>query len=384
MRERSTMPPSDAKEILGDFRDLWKEPYAKMAELAESGERLLGYFCTYTPEEILHAAGFTPVRIVGQERNVDLADAHLQSYCCSLARTDLDMALAGDLAWLEGAVFVQTCDTMQRLSDIWRLNTGFAYHGDVVLPARLGDPLAEGYLIEELRVFRAGLEEYAGAPISDEALRESILVYNRNRELTGRLYEMLAAGTGITGTQVLSCVMAGMWMRKEKHNELLEKVLEGWESQTAPDDSKVRLLISGSLCTTPDFTEMVEGLGALIADDDLCCGHRYIEGRVADEGDPIAAIARRLSQRVICPAKHSPLVDRAAYLTDKAARVGARGAIFFLQNFCDPHAFDFPWLRESLQADGVAVLLLESQLQTPALGQMRTRVEAFLEMIRGA
>ncbi len=378
------MPPSDVKEILQDWRDLWKEPYAALANRAESGERLLGYFCSYTPEEMLHAAGFTPVRIVGQQRNVDLADTHLQGYCCSLARTDLDMALAGDLAWLEGAVFVQTCDTMQRLSDIWRLNTGFAYHGDVVLPARLGDPLAERYLVEELRSFRTGLEKYAGAPVGDEALRESIRIYNRNRELLGRLYEMLAAGAGITGTEVLSCVMAGMWMRKEKHNELLEKLLAGLENQSAPVNGRLRLLISGSLCTTPEFTEMVEGMGALIADDDLCCGHRYIEGEAAEEGDPVVALARRLSERVICPAKHSPGVDRAAYLVDKAGRAGARGAIFFLQNFCDPHAFDFPWLRERLQQEGVAVLLLESQLQTPALGQMQTRVEAFLEMIRGA
>ncbi len=378
------MPPSDVKGILGDFKELWKEPYAAPAAAAKSGERLLGYFCTYTPEELLHAAGFTPVRIVGQERNVDLADSHLQAYCCSLARTDLDMALAGDLDWLEGAVFVQTCDTMQRLSDIWRLNTGFAYHGDFVMPARLGDPLAESYLVEELRAFRAALEEYAGSSISDEALRESIAVYNRNRELLERLYGLLASGTGLTGTEVLSAVMAGMWMRKEKHNELLEKLLEGLEGQSSAEDSRVRLLVSGSLITTPEFTEMVESMGALIAEDDLCCGHRYIEGRVAEEGDPLEAIAHRLSERVICPAKHSPTSDRAAYLVDKVKRTGARGAIFFLQNFCDPHAFDFPWLREKLQAEGVAVLLLESQLQTPALGQMRTRVEAFLEMIRGA
>ncbi len=369
---------------LQDFLGLWREPYAALAELAKSGERLIGYFCTYTPEELLHAAGFTPVRIVGQERNVDLADGHLQGYCCSLARTDLDMALAGDLACLEGAVFVQTCDTMQRLSDIWRLNTGFAYHGDFVMPARLGDPLAERYLVEELRAFRAALQEYAGTPISDEALRESIRIYNRNRELLGRLYERLATGADITGTEVLAAVMAGMWMRKEKHNEMLEKVLDGLDGSTSPDAGKVRLLISGSVVTTPDFTEMVEGLGARIVDDDLCCGHRYIEGQTSTDGDPLEAIARRLSERVICPAKHSPLSDRASYLTGKAKDTGAKGAIFFLQNFCDPHAFDFPWLRERLQADGVAVLLLESQLQTPALEQMRTRVEAFLEMIGGA
>jgi benzoyl-CoA reductase/2-hydroxyglutaryl-CoA dehydratase subunit BcrC/BadD/HgdB len=176
-----------------------------------------------------------------------------------------------------------------------------------------------------------------------------------------------------------------MWMRKEEHNRHLEELLAGLEETGAPaENGKVRLVLTGSLCTTPDFTEMVEGLGALVADDDLCCGHRYIEGMTPEDADPLAALGRRLSGRVICPAKHSPGWDRSEYLIEKTRAVEAKGVIFFLQNFCDPHAFDYPWLKERLQAEGVSVLLLESQLQTPALGQIQTRVEAFLEILRGA
>lgn len=108
----------DVQAIIDECMQLWRDPYPHLAKLRDEGEKPMAVFCSYTPEEILHAAGFTPVRLMGSVRTLTHADAHLQAYCCSLARTDLDMALAGDLDFLEGAVFVQTCDTMMRLSDI--------------------------------------------------------------------------------------------------------------------------------------------------------------------------------------------------------------------------------------------------------------------------
>lgn len=385
------MPTTEARQVLDLFEEMWRDPYSAIAERGRTKrERPIGYFCSYVPEEILHAGGLTPVRIVGAERQVMLADAHLQSYCCSIARTSLELALGGELDFLDGTVFVQTCDTMQRLSDIWRLNTSFGFHGDVVLPTRMGDPLGVRYLTAELGAFRDRVSEFVGRRIEDAQLHESIRVYNRNRDLCERLYELLARGhPWLTGKVVLGCVMAGMWMRKEEHNLLVEKVLE-WAEDAAPVggesgsvDGPIRLLVSGSLCTGSDLIETIEGLGAVVADDDLCCGHRYVEGRTEETGDPLEAMAQRLSDRVICPAKHSSGWDRPSYLLRKAKGAGVVGVVFFLQHFCEPHAFDYPFVRDALEAEGLKTLLIEADLDSASSGQMRTRVEAFLEVLGG-
>ncbi len=375
--------------IVEECLDLWRDPYPHLAGLKDAGERPVGIFCSYTPEEILHAAGLTPVRLMGAVRAITHADAHLQAYCCSLARTDLDMALAGELDYLEGAVFVQTCDTMMRLSDIWRRNTGFPYHGDLVLPIRMGEEVSLPFLVEEVRRFRHGVEEFTGKEIWDDALEESIHVYNRNRRLADRLYKARASGTvALDGLSATACLVAGFWMRREKHNELLHELLEDLEGGgTAAENEKndkVPLLISGSVCATPDLFELLLELGADVVDDDLCCGHRYFDAYVDETAPPDEALARRMWERVNCPAKHQCIEDRFERLVRQVRDSGARGVVFFLQSFCEPHLFDMPYLRKRLQDElEVPSLVLESELQSFSRGQLRTRLQAFIETISG-
>ena len=239
----------EVQSIIDECLQLWKDPYPHLAQLRDKGEKPVAVFCSYTPEEILHAAGLTPVRLMGAVRTITHADAHLQAYCCSLARTDLDMALAGELDYLEGAVFVQTCDTMMRLSDIWRRNTDFPFHGDLVLPIRMGEETSLPFLVEEVRRFRHSVEEFTGETIWDDALEESIHIYNRNRRLADRLYKLRSTHPGvIDGLSATACLVAGFWMRREQHNELLHDLLEGLDTGMPQSDDKTPLLVSGSVC----------------------------------------------------------------------------------------------------------------------------------------
>jgi len=375
----------EVQTLVDECLETWRNPYPHLARMREEGERPVAFFCSYTPEEILHAAGFTPVRLMGAVRTITHADAHLQAYCCSLARTDLDMALAGELDFLEGAVFVQTCDTMMRLSDIWRRNTSFPFHGDLVLPIRMGEEISLPFLVEEVRRFRERVEEHLGQRIWDDALEESIHVYNRNRRLADRLYRLRREKPGaLDGLSATACLVAGFWMRREKHNELLHHILEEAEAGKEKATEKLPLLVSGSICPTPDLYELLAELGAEVVDDDLCCGHRYFDAFADENVSPEEALARRMWQRVNCPAKHQCLEDRVEHLLRQVGDSGAKGVVFFLQSFCEPHLFDIPYLRNRLQEElGVPSLVLESELQSFSRGQLRTRLQAFLETIRG-
>ena len=110
-------------------------------------------------------------------------------------------------------------------------------------------------------------------------------------------------------------------------------------------------------------------------------GSRYFAGMIKTDGDPITAIAERYLQRVICPAKHKDNKSRAENLISMAKGNGADGVIFMLLKFCDPHAFDYPYLKEALDKEGIPSLLFEVEDQPQAQGQLKTRIEAFLETL---
>lgn len=374
------------EDLVRECVQWWENPLPRIARIADEGGRPVAYFCSYVPEEVLHAAGLTPVRLMGSMRTISHADAHLQAYCCSVARTDLDMALAGELSFLEGAVFVQTCDTMMRLSDIWRRNVKLPFHGDLVLPVRMGEEISLPFMVREVERFKGQVEVYLGSPVRDEAIWESIRVYNQNRFLAEEIYRWRAENPGaVDALSAAAVLMAGFWMRKEEHNSLLQRFLDGLRAgETAAAPGSVRLFVTGSVCTTPDLYRLLSELGADVVDDDLCTGHRYFDAPVEDKGSPEEALAARLWRRVNCPSKHQSLEDRANRLVDQVKESGAQGVVFYLQSFCEPHLFDVPFLRKKLQEEaGVPSLVLETELQSFSRGQLRTRLQAFIETIAG-
>jgi benzoyl-CoA reductase/2-hydroxyglutaryl-CoA dehydratase subunit BcrC/BadD/HgdB len=144
---------------------------------------------------------------------------------------------------------------------------------------------------------------------------------------------------------------------------------------------KKRIFLSGGVCNQPDIYTIIEEAGGAVVGDDLCTGSRYFSGLIDQKADPVTAIADRYLERVVCPAKHRGLTDRADRLLRLTREKQVQGVIFFLLKFCDPHAFDYPYLKEALDQAGIPSMLLEVEDRLPADGQLRTRFEAFVEMI---
>jgi benzoyl-CoA reductase subunit C len=361
------------------------EPLTYARRLKEqSGKKIIGYMCTYAPEEIIQAAGAHPLRLFGSNKNIFLADGHLQAYCCSLVRGVMEDALSGDLNFLDGMIFPHTCDTIQRLSDIWRLNISYGFHLDVILPVKLDTKSAGDYMIDVLNLFRNDLEKALQVRITDDDIKKSISLYNEIRNGLKKVYELKNRNPEVIGGKDLSVlVRAAMIMERNDYLKILLSVIDELEkkSSTAKSTKARRLIISGGICSQPDIYSVIEDAGGVVVGDDLCTGSRYFEGIIKTAGEPIAAIAERYLQRPVCPAKHMDKNARAGNLIKIAKGSKAAGVIFMLLKFCDPHAFDYPYLKEMLDEASIPSLLLEVEDQPQAQGQLKTRIEAFLETL---
>ena len=374
----------EIQKIVKTFRTVSENPgaYARTWK-QENHKPVVGYLCSYAPEEIMVAAGALPYRIFGSGREIQLADSHLQAYSCSLVRGAMEDVLGGHLDFLDGTVFPHTCDSIQRLSDMWRMNAGLDFHLDVVLPVKLDNATSRDYLAQVLRRFRDDLEQAVGTEISDESIKASAEVYNALRESLRAIYALRRNDPNlISGSDLLAITKGSMMMDRNQALGLLKEVMAALELKTEqPGNGKKRIILAGGLCNMPDIFQVIEESGGVIIDDDLCTGARYVDGEVDLDGDIFEALADRYVKRAVCPAKHAGLYTRGDHLLDQVKESRADGVIFLYLKFCDPHAFDYPYIKTMLDDEGIPNLLLELEDSSPTEGQFRTRCEAFVEML---
>ena len=246
----------EKQKALGVLRELAADPSSYLKSWkAKTGRKILGYFCTNTPEEMIQAAGLLPVRILSSRDTISLASRHLQSYSCSLVQSSLESALRGELSFLEGTVFPHTCDSIQRLSDIWAENLRFPFHWDLVLPVKLHTESARCYLISELARFRKGLEDFVGHTIPDDDLREAISLFNENRSLLRQVSRCQAANPARFPPRIpmLSSKRPISWPRKT--TTLCSKSsYPGWGSGSLPRTAARGSFWPGASATSSRFT----------------------------------------------------------------------------------------------------------------------------------
>jgi bzd-type benzoyl-CoA reductase N subunit len=369
---------------LKQFHDIARDPggYASNWK-AENQARVVGYFCSYAPEEIIWAAGALPYRILGAGGTISRADGHLQAYSCSLVRGALDDALTGKLDFLDGTVFPHTCDSIQRLSDIWRLNTRFDFHLDMVLPVKLNTQSAEKYMQDVIKKFERDLSAKLKVKITDDKLKKAILTINQIRSHLRRLYEIRTDfPDSVSSSDVHAIVKASMVMDRDALSEKLSEILDWFDARKSESRSeKKRLVLTGGICSMPDIYREIEGAGGAVVWDDFCTGSRYFEGTIDPEGNLLNSIGQRYFNRIICPAKHRDAFSRANDLLKMVANTRAQGVVFILLKFCDPHAFDYPYIEKMLEQAGISSLLLEIEDQQTSIAQLKTRVEAFIESL---
>jgi benzoyl-CoA reductase subunit C len=168
---------------------------------------------------------------------------------------------------------------------------------------------------------------------------------------------------------------------KIEHSNIVEESLKELQTRKLETPTGQRLMIIGSEDDDSKFIEMVESCGSTIVVDDHCTGSRYFWNQVEPDGeDRLLAIAKRYIERPRCPTKDWEERSRIPHIMDLAKEWNVSGAILLQQKFCDPHELDIPAIKKELESNGIQTLFLELDVTVP-IGQFKTRVEAFLEML---
>jgi len=373
------------EEVFAQFRE-WidnKHENAK-AWKERTRNRVVGYFCTYMPEEILYAADILPVRVLGSHEPPTVTEPYIFAMYCHFCRDCLAQGLKGKFSYLDGIVEGQSCLHLRQAYNAWRLHIPIDYTYYIYVPHGVQTTRATPYLTQELAKFKQSLEKWTGKTITNQDLDKGIAILNRNRELMRKVTEFRKTSPPkLTGLEAMEMVLSSQMVDKEEHSKLLEQLLQELPNRKLERRSDIRLMIIGSEDDDRVFMKNVEDLGATFVIDEHCTGTRYFWDNVkTGQEDRLAAIASRYVMRVPCPSKDWPEFTRLKHAVQLAKEYNAKGALIIQNKFCDPHGIEIPPLRDALAAIGVQTYPLEFDVTVP-WGQFRTRVEAFLEQLTG-
>lgn len=381
-------------DVIEKFRAVARAPY----DWAESWKtankkKVVGVAPMHLPEELVHAAGILPIIIQESDEPVDEGYAYIFPYYCGFIRNVVDMATKGRYDFLDGLIFSDMCIQAKTAhailysSKLYR-NLQVQYLKLVQPPVNLMQPWAAGDTVNEFQRFRTELAQtFAEKQIDDESIRQSIIIYNRNRGLLRKLYQIRRENPGLlTAKDMQYVVVASLVMPKEEHSVLLESLISELAESRPYNKAGVRLYLSGHLChkVNPEILSFIEDLGGVVVDDDLYTGARYFGAEDASvDGDPMEALARRyLSITVPCPTRYHDLSRWDEYILHRARSSKAEGVIILQPKFCEPQMFNYPYQKATLAAGGMPHILIETEHEATSMEALRTKVQAFLETLR--
>ena len=356
-------------------------------ELKEAGKRIIGYTCTNFPEEIVYAAGLIPVRAIGAPGLTGESGPLQPAAQCYIARANMEMALGKGFSNLDGFVITNTCDMAQNFFSALEYYEPFPFYHFISRPNLAHSEPALKFFRYELDVFKKVVEEYTGKSLSDADLSRAISIYNENRRLLKELYDMRGKEEKplLSGSDFTKAMIASFYMDKETHNKLLKDYIQELKAGPGIDNVEVRVHLSGSTYPDTDIFEIIEELGGMVVSDDLCIGTRYFVNPVNEKQNPMDALADRYLNKLACPCMHqgSKLDERYSFITTQLKQNRGQGVIFGLQRFCDTHLVDYQALRYRLEEDNIPFLYHEVE-STVGAGQLRTKLETFFEIVKGA
>ena len=344
------------------------------------GRYLFGVFPAQYPREILWAMDVLPVEIWDPPLEVSHANAHLQPYICSVVKHGLELILQGKCDDLDGFLFPQTCDSIQNLASIVNDYLGlekpcyFFYH-----PKAPYGISSRHYYIEQLRAFVSRLEKQLG-PIEPAELKHRVAQGQEMAALLRELYNLRAnGGLRASNAQFYKAIRYTEYLHPDDLIPLLEEFLA---DSKGPARVGPAVLLSGVMPNPPEILALLDDLGVRVAEDDLLSCSRRLLIPPSQAEDPFEALTEGYFGMPPCTTKDSPVSERLDYLLEKIDRTGARGVIFYMVKFCEPELFDIPQLVEELKKRGFVTLIIDTELHQGLSGQLKTRVEAFVEMIR--
>ena len=369
---------------------------AELVAARKAGAKVVGFQGYTLPEELIHALDLIPLRIGlgGSDRLVELGGRYISTKNCVYVRETVGLFAEGTDPYIANSdvyAFDATCLQTFRTAEIIQ----YYFQKEVYIigvPRNFYLDEAQTYFTAELKNFVERLEAFSGNKLTTERLAESIALYNAIRDEIVAIYDYQATLRPlISWEQVFDVIQAGYVLDRREYLDLLralhaELVAAQGPAVIAKHDDEARIFISGSIIPPGDkkLISIINELGGRIVGDDLWSGLiPYVEVEIKEP--TLEAVAWGYLHRT--PHGALPYLDletdgRIRRLKSLINTFKANGVIYHTLRYCDPYTFKAKETKDILEKQGIPLLELHTEYAGSDFEAIRTRVEAFVEMIK--
>ncbi|MFX1385514.1 MAG: 2-hydroxyacyl-CoA dehydratase subunit D [Promethearchaeota archaeon] len=342
----------------------------------------IGYFDAdvVTPEEIVIAAGFTPVRLLGDPTiELDKANEHVPPNHCVWARNILEQAMKSLDSEISGVITSHGCDCTNREFDIWLecINLDFMFFLNV--PLKRND-IGIKFFINDIKELITQLEEKFNVTITDEKLKEAIKKMNKIRSLLKEISEFRYSFI-LKGSEFHELVKQVQQNDKDIALKTLKTKLNELKNRDKFSENGLKkILLTGSEIDDTEFIKFLERLKLHVVIDDLGVGTRYFWNNIDESEDPIKAIAKYHLTKPVFSTKF-PSYKRFDFIKELAQTYRVDGIINIAAKFCEPILYDHPFMNMKFKKLEIPYLFIETEYNRESYSQLTTRFEAFAEIL---
>lgn len=379
---------TELPQVFEQFSDARQKGFLTVMELKEQGIPLVGTYCTFMPQEIAMAAGAVVVSLCStNDETIEEAEKDLPRNLCPLIKSSYGFGKTDKCPYFYFSDLVvgeTTCDGKKKM---YEYMADFKAVHVMQLPNSATDSASRALWKAEILRLKQHIEERFGQPISEAALRDAIILKNRERQATTDFYRLGQLNPpALSGTDILK-VVYGATFRFDKNalitelNEMTARVKGEWE-QGKRLESRPRILITG--CPIGGAAEKVvraiEENGGWVVGYENCTGAKATERNVAENGDVYDALTDKyLAIGCSCI---SPNTERLRLLSQMVEEYQADGVVDVILQACHTYAVESLAIKRHVrQQHDIPYMAIETDYSTADIGQLSTRVAAFIEML---
>ncbi|APF27217.1 2-hydroxyacyl-CoA dehydratase [Clostridium botulinum] len=360
----------------------------ELDEHRKKGGKVVGTFCVFVPEEIIVAAKALSVGLcAGSQFWIEDGEKVLPRNMCPLIKAFMGAKIGGTCPYFQSCDMVigeTTCDGKKKA---WEILDEYVPVHVMDLPQMKRDKDFKKWG-EEINDLIKKVEEITDNKITVEALKEGIRVTNAKRKALKRLYDLRKyKPSPISGLDCLLITQIAFYDDPKRFTEKVHELCDELEERikNSQESNKKRILITGTPMALPNWKlhSIIESLDAEVVVEETCTGTRYFEGEVSEEGETLEELIKNLADRYLninC-ACFTPNTGRIDDIIKYTKEYEADGVIDTNLSFCHTYAVEHRDVEANLKEKNIPIMHIETDYSTEDSGQIKTRVEAFLEMI---